>query len=180
MNPQYLDDLAVLKEGGGDYIRLLRVLTPSSRPKEATLCELRVFALRHAPRYSALSYCRQPEDGMVMINVRGSVEGTFPITHDLRSATRAVHHHRPNDWFWIDAICINQSSNNEKNDQVPRMRAIYEKAYAGPVWLGTAVAQSTARFNRLEYDGHKGFQEGFGYLEDVGDLVREDIAIPRP
>lgn len=144
MEPQYLDDLAVLNKDGNDYIRLLRVYTPSSRPKEATLCELRLFSLRHAPRYSALSYCRQPESGIVNIDVRGSVMGLFPISHDLRSAMRAVHYHHWSDWLWIDALCINQSSNDEKNDQVPRMRDIYEMAYAGFIWLGDTVR--TARF----------------------------------
>ena len=139
MDPQYLDDLAALNKDGGDYIRLLRVHTPSSRPKEAILCELRVFSLRHAPRYSALSYCRQPESRIVNIDIRGSVKPSFQISHDLRAAMRAVHHHRRSDWFWIDAICINQASDDEKNDQVRRMRDIYETAYAGLIWLGTAV-----------------------------------------
>ena len=150
MEPQYLDDLAALNKDGGDYVRLLRVHSPSSRPKEATLCELQVFSLRTAPRYSALSYCRQPESGIVNIDVRGSVKGSFPVSHDLRAAMRAVHHHRRSDWFWIDAICINQSSNDEKNDQVPRMREIYEMAYAGLIWLGTAVTRDQAGSVHLE------------------------------
>lgn len=152
MEPQYLDDLAALNKYGNDYIRLLRVLTPSSRPREATLCELRVFSLKHAPRYSALSYCRQPGDGNVSIDVRGSVEGSFLISHDLRNATRAAHHHRRSDWLWIDAICINQSSNAEKNDQVRRMRAIYEMAYAGFIWLGTTVARRQGGFQSCKLD----------------------------
>ena len=144
MEPQYLDNLAALNKEGRDYVRLLRVHTPSSRPKETTLCELRVFSLHGAPRDSALSYYRQPESGVVNIDVRGSVKGSFPISHDLRSAMRAVQHHRRSDWLCIDALCINQSSTGEKNDQVPRMRAIYESAHAGFIWLGAAVARTTA------------------------------------
>jgi hypothetical protein len=33
---QYRENLAALNKDGGDYIRLLRVLTPSTRPREAT------------------------------------------------------------------------------------------------------------------------------------------------
>jgi hypothetical protein len=135
---QYIDDLAALNKDGGDHIRVLRVHSPSSRPKDATFYELCVFPLRHAPIYSASSYCRQPGDEIVNIDVRGSAMGSFPISHDLRSATRAVHHHGQTDWLWIDAICINQSSNDEKNDQVPRMREVYEMAYACFIWLGGA------------------------------------------
>ncbi|GAB7333544.1 hypothetical protein MBLNU13_g05120t1 [Cladosporium sp. NU13] len=146
MEPQYLDDLAALNKDGNDYIRLLRVHTPSSRPKEATLCELRVFSLRHAPRYLALSYCQQPESGIVNIDVRGSVNGLFPVSRDLSAATRAAtfHHHRRSGWLWIDALCIDQSSNDEKNDQVPRMGDIYKMAYAAFIWLGNTVARRTA------------------------------------
>lgn len=139
MEPQYFDDLAALNKDGNAYIRLLHVHTPSSMPNEGTLCELRVFSLHHAPRYSALSYSRQPGSSIVNIDIQGSVEGPFPISCDLRSAMRNVHRHCRLDWLWVDAICINQSSYAEKNDQVPRMRAIYEDAYAGFVWLGGAV-----------------------------------------
>jgi hypothetical protein len=30
--------------------------------------------------------------------------------------------------MWIDAICINQSIGRERNHQVAKMKAIYEKA----------------------------------------------------
>jgi hypothetical protein len=33
MEPEYLDDLTALNKDGGDYIRLLRVLAPISRPE---------------------------------------------------------------------------------------------------------------------------------------------------
>jgi hypothetical protein len=137
--PQYLDNLAIRNKDGGDFIRLPRVLTPSSRPREATLCELKIFSLDLAPRYSALSYYRQPDDGLVTIEVRGSLKAAFPITHDLRSAIRSLTRHRQTTWFWIDALCINHDSTEEKNDQVPRMRIICEKAYAGRIWLGNPV-----------------------------------------
>jgi hypothetical protein len=140
----YLDDLAALNKDGGDFIRLLRVLTPSSRPREATLCELKVFSLDLAPRYSALSYCRQPDDGTVAIDVRGSLKASFLITHDLRSAIRAIHRRRQTAWFWIDALCINQLSTREKNNQVPKMREIYEKSYTGLIWLGNTVPRAEA------------------------------------
>ena len=135
MQPQYLDDLSALNEDGSDYIRLLRVHNTSSKPNDVVLFELRVFSLQHAPRYAVLSYFRQPEYSIVNIDVQRPVNGSFSISHGLRSATWAVQHHRQNDWLLIDALCINQASKDEKNDQVPRMREIYENAYAGFVWL---------------------------------------------
>lgn len=171
MEPEYLDDLAALNKDGGDYIRLLRVLAPTSRPQEAMLCELRVFSLGHAPEYFALSYCRQPEDGVAIVEVRGSFEGSFPVSCDLESATRALHEFRPSDWFWIDAVCINQFSNNEKNDQVPRMREIYETAHAGMIWLGIDVQ------SKVEYT-FRGGSTNLVHLED-GDSVFLEIIEPK-
>jgi hypothetical protein len=171
MEPEYLDDLTALNKDGGDYIRLLRVLAPISRPQEAMLCELRVFSLSHAPKYFALSYCRQPEDDAVIIEVRGSLEGSFPVSCDLESATRALCEFRPSDWFWIDAMCINQLSNNEKNDQVPRMREIYEMAHAGMIWLGIDVQ------SKVEYTFRWGSTD-LVHLEN-GDIVSLEVIEPK-
>jgi hypothetical protein len=169
MEPQYLDDLAALNKDGGDYIRLLRVYNSFSILEEGTLCELQVFSLQHAPRYSALSYSRLPESSIVNINVRGSVNGFFPISNDLRSAIRAIHRHRRSDWLWIDALCINQSSTDEKNDQVPRMREIYENAYAGFVWLGNTIAREQAGSVDMEGETH------LVHEEDEADLGPQRI-----
>jgi hypothetical protein len=38
--------------------------------------------------------------------------------------------------FWIDAICINQSDINERNEQVPRMGDIYSMASRVWIWMG--------------------------------------------
>lgn len=162
--PQYLDNLAIRNKDGGDFIRLLRVLAPSSRPREATLCELKVFSLDLAPRYSALSYCRQPDVGLVTIDVRRSLKAAFPITHDLRSAIRSLTRHRQTTWFWIDALCINEDSTEEKNDQVPRMRIIFEKACAGRIWLGNPVPRNDKDLedNRSESISKRLYRESLG------------------
>lgn len=139
MEFQYLEDLAALNKDGGDHVRFLRVHTPSSRPHESMLYELRTFSLREAPRYTALSYCRQPEDRIVSIDVYGQAKTRFLVPHDLESAMRAMCRFHQNDWFWVDAVCINQSDDREKNDQVPRMRDIYGKAHMGFIWLGNAI-----------------------------------------
>ena len=38
--------------------------------------------------------------------------------------------------FWIDAICIDQKTNSEKNEQLPMMADIYRRASRVVVWLG--------------------------------------------
>jgi hypothetical protein len=52
--------------------------------------------------------------------------------------------------FWIDQICINQSNNAEKSDQVKRMHQIYSEAESIIIYLGepsenTSIAYEAAR-----------------------------------
>ena len=42
-------------------------------------------------------------------------------------------------WIWADAICIDQSDPDEKSQQVPLMRQIYQSADVVLVWLGELV-----------------------------------------
>jgi hypothetical protein len=172
--PRYLDNLVARNKDGSDFIRLLRILTPSSRPSEATLCELKIFSLDFAPRYSALSYCRQPTSRLIAVDFRGSLSGSFPISHDLRSAIRAIHQRRQTVWFWIDALCINQSSTEEKNDQVPRMREIYEKSYAGLIWLGNAVARNQTDWELLSVST-PGLKKEFHDHNEILGLTRGKV-----
>lgn len=47
---------------------------------------------------------------------------------------------------WIDQICINQSDNAEKSDQVKRMHWVYEKAENTIVYLGEPAEQTPIAF----------------------------------
>jgi len=40
--------------------------------------------------------------------------------------------------LWIDAVCINQHSDDEKNHQIPLMRCIFSQAHMVLGWLGEA------------------------------------------
>lgn len=39
--------------------------------------------------------------------------------------------------LWVDALCINQFDEDEKNEQVCKMQLIYSKAYNVSIWLGS-------------------------------------------
>jgi hypothetical protein len=61
----------------------------------------------------------------------------FKIKPNLHEALR---HLRDKDIFvsvWIDALCINQFDEEEKNEQVNKMALIYRQAYNVNVWLGS-------------------------------------------
>lgn len=46
--------------------------------------------------------------------------------------------------FWIDAICINQENESERNHQVAQMSNIYSKAKRVIIWLGQTMATQTS------------------------------------
>ncbi|KAJ2901293.1 HET-domain-containing protein [Zalerion maritima] len=55
----------------------------------------------------------------------------------LADALRALRHRFQEKMVWVDAICIDQSSNLEKSHQIPMMDKIYGKAANVRVWLGS-------------------------------------------
>jgi hypothetical protein len=56
--------------------------------------------------------------------------------------------------LWIDGICIDQSSTEEKNHQVALMRDIYSSAYSVVVWLGENRDGIDLLFHHLRHHAH--------------------------
>ncbi|KAF5844029.1 hypothetical protein GGP41_009347 [Bipolaris sorokiniana] len=67
----------------------------------------------------------------------GCMDGAYlPITHNLDVALRHLRHKDRKRSIWIDAICINQSSIEEKSKQVAIMGHIFSQADNVIIWLG--------------------------------------------
>ncbi|KAK1822633.1 hypothetical protein LTR12_002980 [Friedmanniomyces endolithicus] len=60
------------------------------------------------------------------------------IRENLRNALRSIRDERSDCWLWIDAICIKQRSNEERNHQIKLMAEIYSNANVVLVWLQSA------------------------------------------
>ena len=66
--------------------------------------------------------------------------------HDFLSVVRSLKYRKPGHWqnyhlrsdFWVDAICINQSSHVERNQQVAQMSKIYTQARSVMMRLGAS------------------------------------------
>jgi hypothetical protein len=90
--------------------------------------------------YEALSYCWGGQKAKHPIRIRGEnhASHTLLVTGNLLDALRALRYHPPSRprYFWVDAICINQKSPPEKNQQLPLMSRIYSQANKVCVWLG--------------------------------------------
>ena len=88
-------------------------------------CSIQHVYINEPPPYKALSYCWGEKYLTHTVNIDGA---TLPITESLDSAIRHLRHSAEPIVIWIDQICINQSDDYEKSDQVKMMARIYSKA----------------------------------------------------
>lgn len=86
------------------------------------------------PKYCALSYRwgdSSPEDPWILVRGR-----KLQIGRNLFSFLCQVSRIERRPYLWIDALCINQRSTPERNQQVQMMEQIYRQADQVIVWLG--------------------------------------------
>jgi hypothetical protein len=132
--PFVYDDI----DRNSNQIRLLRIL----RSNATSEVQLEIFHtnLDDNPTYKALSYTwGSPADPRYGINLNGC---HFEVRENLWLALRRFQAGNVAPVIWIDAICINQSSDNERNHQVAKMKRIYEQATEVVVWLGPSYRDS--------------------------------------
>ncbi|KAK3384893.1 heterokaryon incompatibility protein-domain-containing protein [Podospora didyma] len=86
-----------------------------------------------APRYDAISYVWG--DGSRKVAILCS-EKPVAITENLHWALTRLRHERKPKIVWADAICINQSDNDERSSQVTLMGEIYSGAQSVFLCMG--------------------------------------------
>ena len=113
----------------------LLVLMPARNKRSRIQCKVRVHDLASPPDYEALSYTWGDWSEPKHIFLDGCV---FRITHNLFEALLHLRNLSDPRTLWVDAICINQSDNWERNHQVRQMRNIYARATSVEIWLGNS------------------------------------------
>lgn len=130
------------------------VMLHSSRTDNYPIdCELVEVNIDYGPIYEALSYTwnnEVPSEPLEINQADGSGPSSLLITTNCARALRLLRKRigkRPTAkiGLWVDAICINQSCNEEKNAQVSIMAEIYRKAKTVVVWLGHSHAPLNRR-----------------------------------
>ena len=111
-----------------DHIRLVELLAVRIPSDVSVMLKFKSVRLDTAPDFYALSYTWGASTG------KTSIQG-INVTDNLLSAILNLAEAEPRFW-WIDALCINQSDLEEKSEQVQIMRSIYQKATQVCVWLG--------------------------------------------
>ncbi|KAN0108649.1 Heterokaryon incompatibility protein (HET) domain containing protein [Hyaloscypha variabilis] len=134
-------------------------LAPSPNLEEQPSCTLHIVSLDESTYFEGLSYvCGDPtitapiqlrapprrttDDAEQFPALSGLVEyedrnTQWPVTTNLEAALRYLRHESEVRILWIDAICIDQSNIEERNHQVPLMKAIYSNAVLVCIWLGS-------------------------------------------
>lgn len=115
--------------------RLLRLkeTSESQRPFQANEIELFEVSFQDAPAFEAVSYAWGHADTYVSLVCNGQQLSVSSVVLEM---IKTLNHISSIGTFWIDALCIDQSSTSDKNIQVPRMRIIYSEALRVWIWLG--------------------------------------------
>lgn len=86
------------------------------------------------PHYTCLSYCWGSPDATENIFIDGK---TYTVRRNLHSYLQCIGRFEPDrDYYWIDALCIDQDNPEERNHQVRLMGSIYSSAARVIAWLG--------------------------------------------
>jgi hypothetical protein len=98
------------------------------------------------------------DDGSEAIRLEGNITGiTLPVQKSVLEMITSLSNMGENkdledeaDIFvnplWIDQICIDQSNNKEKSEQVQRMHEIYKKAASTIIYLGEATDETSIAY----------------------------------
>ncbi|KAI1138380.1 heterokaryon incompatibility protein-domain-containing protein [Hypoxylon sp. FL0543] len=119
----------------GAQIRLVTILPGRDYKKVKCTVENFPFVKNGAndPKYEALSYVWGDATITTPITLNSR---PFQVTTNLEAALRVLRHKNKKRLIWVDAICINQTSIQERNQEVRRMRDIYSRAEQVIIWLG--------------------------------------------
>jgi hypothetical protein len=96
--------------------------------------------------YEALSYVWGSPTGDRAIRCEG---GVLLVTENCEAALRNLRYAHGPRRLWIDSVCIDQTSDEEKSQQVPLMGDIYRLARRTVVWLGEGDERGIAGMRYL-------------------------------
>jgi len=141
------------------YAALSYVWNPKDGTTDAS-SQSRTVDTQVSRLYAALSYVWNPEDGITDASswpetVKVYPHFTMKVKPNLAAAMRQLRLPNSIRTMWIDAICINQSNDMERNQQVALMGKIYSSAAIVLIWLGperdfSSMVLDTIDTGRLE------------------------------
>ncbi|KAL5603905.1 hypothetical protein FOVSG1_006655 [Fusarium oxysporum f. sp. vasinfectum] len=110
----------------------LLVLLPGQL-EDSIQCDLLVVNLDDSPHYEALSYVWGGTTQKLTVTIAGK---PVVVTDNLHAALYHLRYPDRDRVLWVDALCINQSDDREKMQQVGMMGKIFQGSLHCLVWLG--------------------------------------------
>jgi hypothetical protein len=156
-----------LSERNNEF-RLVRLEASNDHTAPIT-AYLQHHSLLNPPPYIALSY----EVGNPELYNFLTLDGIqVPVGLNLQAALCHIRHH---GFFllWIDSLCINQSSDEEKNSQILRIQVIYQEAQRVAVWLGPESYGSWKVMQHLQAFGQRQTRVNRISATKIDDIDRE-------
>jgi hypothetical protein len=130
----------------------IRLLRKSDSPKVdgQVSYTLSHVSLDEKPQYEALSYTWCDEKGDAGLNMSIIVDGhAILVTKNLEAALGQLFTDEDEKTLWVDALCINQADVLERNEQVSKMKIVYQEATGVVAWLGAEYNESRNAFKLL-------------------------------
>ncbi|KAH8892685.1 HET-domain-containing protein [Thozetella sp. PMI_491] len=158
--PVYLEGLEATKYAycpisDGDDFRILKVWPSANLEDECIRCALLPARISEwAGKYDTLSYTwgLQAQDFPVLITDsknEGIPNASVSVTPHLYAALLRLRHESEPVHLWIDQLCIDQDSVDEKGLQVALMADIYRSSRRTVVWLGASDSVDEALLRDL-------------------------------
>ena len=123
-------ELVVLPAKG--WIRVLELYSGSG----ALACSLRCERIEDvALRYEALSYVWGSEEPSNSVEIQCG-DGVLSVGPNLACALMHIRYELEPRLLWVDAVCINQSDDEERSQQVQQMGNIFASAKRVLIWIG--------------------------------------------
>lgn len=147
----------------------IRLLCPAPRYawSDVITFDVHTFSISTAPSYTALSYVWGTGTPSHLIRLNDS---DFAVRQNLWSCLHYLtklltsSYYRPEwSYIWVDAICIDQSNNEEKNTQIRMMDRIFSSANVVTAWLGFQHSPSTFQWRET---GVRAVEHEDWYLAD--------------
>lgn len=131
------------------------------------------YAVSHVSLDNALAYTALPYNWGYASRKRAIVvDGAIcAVTENLEAALRHLRLQDKRLTLWVDALCINQSDEVEKSEQMQQMRQVYSQATSVVAWLGPTADQSDLAMHWIEQFEGRFLELGIGTKPEM-QLVR--------
>jgi hypothetical protein len=155
-------------------IKILEILPVDPKEPDVIRCTLRNREPWDKRPYTALSYVWGDPQVVTPIVVNGrQVPTTINLAEALCHLRGRPEHAKS---LWIDALCIDQQNEQEKNQQVQMMDTIYREANTVVAWLGAADDASKRAMETMKKLSKIAIELG---IQDLNQPAMHEIDLER-